>query len=256
MKLSDVLGSIAEHKFEKLHEQGFSNGLVAMMRALEKGQSVGILTARSSQKANEPIISLIERYTQTPIKYKFFVNDPATSKHLNGSSTALKKLQILIEFRNGIGQADKKYSKVKLFDDEDFNLDTVENRQQFIEELGFKKVKLDNIRALDIKKFDYAKLDKEITKSKNTVSFFDLDGTLIHTNAKINIIDSTNNKKLDSMTQEEFAVHGHDRIAKALKANKNAVFDLSEFTHAKHIKKQAKLESLKRKGKNISSEAH
>ena len=105
-KLSSVLESLitakGEPRFKKLHRRNFSNGLVAMMRAMEKGQDVGIITARSSKDGNEAIVNLIERFTKQEIKYKFFVNDPALSKELNGANTSMKKLQLLIEFRNGI----------------------------------------------------------------------------------------------------------------------------------------------------------
>ena len=248
-KLSDVIGLLVEdYRFEKLHKHGFSNGLVAMMRAMEKGQDVGIITARSSKEGNQPIIALIERFTKNPIKYKFFVNDKTLSKSLTGSTTALKKLQILIEFRNGIGQAPKKYSKVKLFEDENLNLEAVQNREALIQELGFKKnIKLDNIKAYDIRLWDFDKLDSEIKPSKNTISFFDLDGTVIHTDAKIHIKDKSTNTILATLTQEEFAIHGKEKIQDMIKTNPNAYIDLSEFSHKRKIKKQVNLKTIKRK---------
>lgn len=249
-KLSDLLYSIFEaHRFEQLHKHGFSNGLVAMMRALEKGQDVGVLTARGSLKGNEPIVSLIERFTKHKIKYKIFVNDSAVASKMKGDSTALKKLQILIEFRNGIGHSKIAYDKVKFFEDEHLNLEAVNNRKALASQLGFEKdIKLDNIKAYDIKGWSFDKLDKEINQSDGkVVSFFDLDGTVIHTDAKIYIVDKVTGAELDALTQEEFAVHGRARLTDAVKKNPNAILDLSEFTSKVKVKKQANLKSLQNK---------
>lgn len=249
-KLSNILDFVFEdYRFEKLYRRGLSNGLVAMMRALEKGHDVGVLTARGSLKGNEPIIKLIERFTKNKIKYNIFVNDPSFAKNMRGDSTALKKLQILIEFRNGIGHSKIAYDKVKFFEDEQKNIDAVENRSKYVKQLfPEQKVKIDNIKVYDIKGWDYNKLDKEISSSNNKViSFFDLDGTVIHTNAKIYIVDKNSGKQLDAMTQEEFAVHGNERFEKILKDNPNAVFDLSEFSNKQKVKKQVSLQAIKQK---------
>ena len=183
---------ISEKQVNSLIKRKFTKGIIAMARAFAKGETVGILTARSSKENNEPLIREIEHIIGEKIKYKYFINDPIKSErisHIKGS--AARKLEIIKEFSNT-------FDKVKFYDDEKMNVDIVN--------VFARNNNLENkIKAYDIKTFDVNKLDSLFNKKTNkTIHFFDLDGTVL--NVKLPIyITKENGEVIKEISQEEWA---------------------------------------------------
>lgn len=189
-------------------------GLIALIRAVEKGDEVGILTARANPKANKSILlgiqKIVKRLSGKDFKFKkahvHFVND--SQKKYEGSSSAEKKANVIRDYMNS-------YDSVKFYDDEEKNLD---------------HAKRINKSSFDIRKFDANKLEEPKSSSKKKIHLFDLDGTIINSPAKIRIKEGK--KTVDTFTQEEFA----ERIASGYKLKENQEWDFSDFTSAKIIK--------------------
>lgn len=265
MNLHELL---EELRYETLSRRGYTRGLVAMARAIEKGESVGALTARGNQRGHLPLIKRIERFAGGKVRYKYFVNDVDKSKRLYYvKDTAARKLAILIEFRNGFS-GKRKFDKVKFYDDEQKNIDYVDNIETHFAkfEKEFRKannlsseteIHLDNIKAYNIKLFDYKKLDDLAEKNRggNVIHFFDLDGTVIKTSAKMyTMVDG---KSVRDISQEELATQ-MDKISKELNERYGAgnwTIDFSDFGDPKKIKKQIRSKSFKEEshGKRIKT---
>jgi len=268
MNLYSFLKSYAEgeeFRMEKLHKNGYSNGLIAMARAMEKKDTVGVLTARSSYNAHSALIKNIERLSGSKLSYKYFVNDDtkfgrilefakSRGKDIKLSSDE-RKLIILIEYRNGIllsknGIETKKtkFEKVKFYDDEKKNLTALSKAKTILRKIGFtteelKKIELNGIKAIQIKNFDYdkldnlqEKLDRSLDLDRKAIHFFDLDGTVIHSNATINIVDEKG-KILRKMSQEEFATQ-FDKIFPKYK-DQNVSLDFGDFSKKERVDKYA-----------------
>ena len=100
-----------------------------------RGGTIGVLTARENRDGHEVLISELETFLgfKIPLETVYFVNDRSRNHRLRiWSSTAEKKLQILLDFLNGAKFDEHGFLKPKprfqtvLFcDDEDKNLDVV-----------------------------------------------------------------------------------------------------------------------------------
>lgn len=252
-------------RMANLHKKGYSNGLIAMARAMAKKEIVGVLTARSSYDAHETLVHNIERLSGSKISYKYFVNDDSKfgritefaksrGKNIKLSSDE-RKLIILVEFRNGIllgskGIEQKKttFEKVKFYDDEHKNIAALSRAKTILRKIGFttkelSSIKLDGIKAIQIKNFDYGKLDdlqekldRSLDFDRKAIHFFDLDGTVIHSNATINIVGS-DGKILRKMSQEEFATQ-LDKILP--KYPKDVTLDFGDFSKKSRVDSYSK----------------
>lgn len=259
-------------RMERLHHKGYSSGLIAMARAMAKKETVAVLTARSSYDAHEKLIRNIERITGSKISYKYFVNDDtkfsrildfakSRGKNIKLSSDE-RKLIILVEYRNGIilsgnGIEKKKteFNNVKFYDDEKKNLTAISKGKTILRKVGLttdelKTITLDGIKAIQIKNFDYdkladlqSKLDASLKLDRKAIHFFDLDGTVIHSDATINIVDS-DGSILRKMSQEEYATQ-LDKILPTY-SDKNISLDFGDFGTKQRVDKYSgKLQTFK-----------
>jgi len=247
-------------RLAKLHGKGYSSGIIAMARAMVKKDIVGVLTARSSYDAHDALIRNIERLTGSKISYKYFVNDDTKFSRIlefaksRGKDIKLssdeRKLIILVEFRNGIlfsknGIERKKttFTKVKFYDDEKKNLTALSRAKTILRKIGLtseelKSITLEGIKAIQIKNFDYnklddiqQKLDRSLDLDRKAIHMFDLDGTVIHSGATINIVSSSG-EILQKMSQEEFATQ-LDKILS--KHPKDVALDFGDFSHKPRV---------------------
>lgn len=250
-------------RMEKLHKKGYSNGLIAMARAMAKKELIGVLTARSSYTAHASLIKNIERLTGSKIQYKYFVNDDSKfgrildfaksrGKDIKLSSDE-RKLIVLVEYRNGIFLSGKgletkktKFDHVKFYDDENKNLAALTKAKTILKKVGLtteelRSITTNGIKAIQIKNFDYdkldnlqEKLDRSLDFDKKAIHFFDLDGTVIHSNATINIVDDKG-EILRKMSQEEFATQ-IDKILPKYKGQ-NISLDFGDFSKKERVDK-------------------
>lgn len=270
---TSYLESAPVEKLAKLHGKGYSNGIIAMARAMMKKDIVGVLTARSSYDAHDTLIRNIERLAGSKISYKYFVNDDTKFNRIlefaksRGKDIRLssdeRKLIILVEFRNGIllsknGIERKKttFTKVKFYDDEKKNLTALSRAKTILSKIGFtsdelKSITLEGIKAIQIKNFDYnklddiqQKLDRSLDLDRKAIHLFDLDGTVIHSGATINIV-SSDGEILRKMSQEEFATQ-LDKILP--KYPKDVTLDFGDFSHKPRVAQYSgKIKTFKHK---------
>lgn len=266
-------------RLDKLNMKGYSFGLIAFARTLLKGAKAGILTARSNRDGHDKFIKSIERLAGGKFQenMKYFVNDPHHSERLKwmGGDTWRRKLQILIEYRNGFKLFSDKielrpisFDKVKLYEDEEKNINMTkpENLNHHIEEMKkfvnswkdgkeknkalniIRNIKIDGIKTIDIRDFKFDKLDAQLRPSKNVLHMFDLDGTIATHKVYIYISDKNTGEMLFPMSQEMYATKLDQCIDKVKKEypGRELTIDFSEFQKKELIDKQAKISSFKR----------
>lgn len=201
--------SLFKEYLERLKTENRMPGFIAAKRALLKGEHIGIITARANKKDHEKLIQRLEKSLGTNIdrSHVHFVNDEGYS----GSSIAEKKLNVIKTYANV-------YDKVKFYDDEDKNIQSVNLAQ------------IPNVKAYNVKNFDANKLNEIVKSNNRVIHLFDLDGTIWKLPAFIGIVK--NGKVIKKITQEEFA-YGY-------KLSTNESFDFSDFSKKEKLLEQSK----------------
>ena len=222
-------------------KEKYSFGIIAMARAFAKGDDVGVLTARGNQAGHVSMHKTIEGVVGKKLKksHIYHVNDDIMSERLLdvfGSRSDLKKLHVLVEYRNGqeltkqyiLKKKHKQFERVKFYDDEEKNLIILSDpiiaeykeilmkiAQDDTDKEVIENLKFDGITVYNIHDFDVAKLDRipAITSyirklirgfgQAKTIHFFDLDGTVYTHSVKMFV--RKGDDTLFPITQEEFA---------------------------------------------------
>ncbi len=198
---------------EKLKTLGRSPGFIAAKRAVQKGEPIGVLTARANKEGHSDLLNRLQKSLGKEINSSdiHFINDPGYV----GADSAEKKLNVIKKYAN-------EYASVKFYDDEEKNLKVV------------KSFNLPNVKVYDIKQFDPSKLKplNNTSQNKNVIHLFDLDGTVWKLPAYIRILDYSG-KEVSKITQEQFAEGKY-------KLKKGETLSFKDFVDPKVLKKHAK----------------
>lgn len=241
----------------------FFPALIAAMNAIYRGEDVGLLTARGNRDAHTPMLSAIEAFLgeQVPSWNRYFVNDTERNKRLTSPSTAGKKLEVLRDFALGhYSDAEgvshplsRRYERVIFYDDEQKNLRSAEN---FAKVNGLSHI----IQCVDASKMSEENLWEDLMRkleegppapagSRNTIRFFDVDGTLLSVPARMYVKDVQTGVALLTITQQEFAEHPNpdywisqvmeERLRSGAGISRDSLmFDFDDFRAPDRIEKQ------------------
>lgn len=180
----------------------YLGGSVAALRALSRGQSVGVVSARSNAGSQKPLLSAIEDQLSLELGKRFtfdakhvhFVNDSKFTTLFNVPPTAptyTRKAAVVLSY---VLDTNSPYEKVKFYDDDNRNLEAVKSELRKAKELltskylnGLRKLRADrsnvelrsslrqqkevlqrfkrvSLKLYDVKEYDNKKLDEEKRK--------------------------------------------------------------------------------------------
>lgn len=134
MKLVHYLESL---NFNSPYYSDYMGGAVAAIRALTKGDSVGVITARSNASGNEELLRTIEDQLSLELKkvvtldrsHVHFVNDAeyVRKSGTQNLTTYAKKAAVILGY---VLDTNSPYSKLKFYDDDSRNLEAVRSEVQ------------------------------------------------------------------------------------------------------------------------------
>ncbi len=190
--------------------------------AVVKGEEIGLLTGRSSRDGNTAVIAAAERYFGTPLSIQniYFVNDPVLNQRIRHlPDTASKKVEIVKNFvtssytspEGDEKRMPKEYERVIVYDDERKNLSAFRDFQAITR-------CSEKLRIVDVQRLNHESLWSSVlhrlcrgevdqSKPRSIIHLFDIDGTLLTTNAHYKVIDKRTGDIKRSISQSEWADH-------------------------------------------------
>jgi hypothetical protein len=282
MKLFQYLESINK-KFNSQQYGDYMGGAVAAIRALTKGDTIGIITARANKAGHEPLIQAIEDQLSLELgkiinidrEKVHFVNDKNFISKVGdaNSNTYTRKANVILSY---ILDDNSEYEKIKFYDDDNRNLEAV--RSEILKKKNeIKKIIINQLSNLRNDK-DNIDLKNQLEYNRNILKKFkniilklydikEFDNTKLNDmqNAKDGIINTSKKKVLhlfdidDTLVVVPSKIHIKvgEKITKSLSPdeltryvpNEDEKLDFTDFIDPEQIKKTVR--QLKNTKENI-----
>ena len=149
MKLTLYLELINEN-FDSTQYKDYMGGAVAAIRAITKGEDIGIVTARANKEGHEPLLQAIENQLSLEIGKKInidrdkidFINDKKfiAKTNTSASNQFQRKAFVILSY---IMDNKYQYDKIKFYDDDNRNLEAV--RSELINKKNELKQQIKNL---------------------------------------------------------------------------------------------------------------
>jgi hypothetical protein len=210
MKLALYLELINEN-FDSTQYKDYMGGAVAAIRAITKGEDIGIVTARANKEGHEPLLQAIENQLSLEIGKKInidrdkidFINDKKFISKINSpnSNQFQRKALVILSY---IMDDKYQYDKIKFYDDDNRNLEAV--RSEIANKKNELKQQIDNL-LLSLKQDKSNKhLKQELLKNIKILKRFK------NISLKVYDIKQFDNKKLNKLPNNSSKVINQKKV--------------------------------------------